>query len=247
MRSEGLHCRLCFLLYDSTSSLRCRDTRLDTQRGLNPWISALLDQRKWATFSLLLGISTLLNPLRYFHIWNSRRILDKAYQPDTRRAIHYFIERFQEQNHHQPRTKQLQTRDQQRPSHPKPNKYPVPEVRPEPNESLHLRRARRALNKHLLHLAPNLPPPQKTRQTAQGERRHPQTRQALGHHHPNIEPSTPQQPSVHTHHDQRNAPHLPRRLSTPQRPTGLPPRRLPRPPIPHAALPRLGRAPRPAP
>lgn len=57
--------------------LRNRDAKLNTQREPNPWISALLAQRKWAAFGLEMGLSTLLNPMRYFHMWNNRRIMDK--------------------------------------------------------------------------------------------------------------------------------------------------------------------------
>jgi cytochrome P450 len=39
-------------------------------------ISALLAQRKWAFFGLEQSFLTVINPLRYFHIWNNRRIMD---------------------------------------------------------------------------------------------------------------------------------------------------------------------------
>jgi cytochrome P450 len=43
---------------------------------------ALLHQRQWAAFGLEKGIGVLINPLRYFHMWNNRRIMDKYINRD---------------------------------------------------------------------------------------------------------------------------------------------------------------------
>jgi hypothetical protein len=59
-----------------------RDTDLNTQTQPNEWISALLHQRQWCAFGLEMGIGMLFNPLRYFHIWNNRRIMDKHINRD---------------------------------------------------------------------------------------------------------------------------------------------------------------------
>ncbi|ORX96169.1 cytochrome P450 monooxygenase-like protein [Clohesyomyces aquaticus] len=58
------------------------DTKLNIQGQPNPWISALLNQRRWAAFGLEMGIGMLINPMRYFHIWNNRRIMDKYINRD---------------------------------------------------------------------------------------------------------------------------------------------------------------------
>ncbi|KAF1972888.1 cytochrome P450 [Bimuria novae-zelandiae CBS 107.79] len=47
-----------------------------------PWISALLHQRQWAAFGLEMGIWMLINPMRYFYMWNNRRIMDKYIDRD---------------------------------------------------------------------------------------------------------------------------------------------------------------------
>jgi cytochrome P450 len=59
-----------------------RDTKLNVQGQYNPWILALLHQRQWAAFGLEMGIWMLINPMRYFHIWNNRRIMDKYMNRD---------------------------------------------------------------------------------------------------------------------------------------------------------------------
>ncbi|KAJ4354465.1 uncharacterized protein N0V89_006202 [Didymosphaeria variabile] len=58
------------------------DTKLNTQGQPSPWISALLHQRQWAAFGLEMGIWMLINPMRYFHMWNNRRIMDKYIDRD---------------------------------------------------------------------------------------------------------------------------------------------------------------------
>ncbi|KAF9699896.1 hypothetical protein EKO04_002457 [Ascochyta lentis] len=58
------------------------DTKLNIQGRTNPWISALLHQRQWAAFGLEMGIWMLINPMRYYHMWNNRRIMDKYINRD---------------------------------------------------------------------------------------------------------------------------------------------------------------------
>ncbi|KAF1959990.1 cytochrome P450 monooxygenase-like protein [Byssothecium circinans] len=58
------------------------DTKLNIQGQPSPWISALLHQRQWAAFGLEMGIWMLVNPMRYFHMWNNRRIMDKYIDRD---------------------------------------------------------------------------------------------------------------------------------------------------------------------
>ncbi|KAF2447747.1 cytochrome P450 [Karstenula rhodostoma CBS 690.94] len=58
------------------------DTKLNTQGKPSPWISALLRQRQWAAFGLEMGIWMLINPMRYIHMWNNRRIMDKYIDRD---------------------------------------------------------------------------------------------------------------------------------------------------------------------
>ncbi|PVI05806.1 cytochrome P450 monooxygenase-like protein [Periconia macrospinosa] len=58
------------------------DTKLNVQGQPSPWITALLHQRQWAAFGLEMGIVMLINPMRYFHMWNNRRIMDKYIDRD---------------------------------------------------------------------------------------------------------------------------------------------------------------------
>lgn len=44
-----------------------------------------MHQRQWAAFGLEMGIWMLINPMRYFHMWNNRRIMDKYIDMDLNR------------------------------------------------------------------------------------------------------------------------------------------------------------------
>ena len=46
------------------------------------WIEALLAQRKWTAFGLEMGIWMPINPMRYWHIWNNTRIMNKYIDRD---------------------------------------------------------------------------------------------------------------------------------------------------------------------